>query len=56
MLDYLNLPKTNANIEILKSLDRGEALFQDIYGRSAVVKINPVFVELLDAFRFLHFI
>ena len=50
MLDYLNLPKTNANIEILKSLDRGEALFQDIYGRSAVVKINPVFVELLDAF------
>ena len=50
MLNYLNLPKTNANIETLKALDRGEALFQDIYGRSAVVKINPVFVELLDAF------
>lgn len=50
MLDYLNLPKTHENIEILKRLDRGEALFQDIYGRSAVIRINPVFEELLNAF------
>ena len=50
MLDYLNLPKTYENIEILKRLDRGEALFQDIYGRSAVIRINPVFEELLNAF------
>ncbi|WP_231584214.1 ATP-binding protein [Domibacillus indicus] len=50
MLDYLNLPQTQANIETLKGLNRGEALFQDIYGRSAVVKINPVFKDLLDAF------
>lgn len=50
MLDYLNLPKIPSNIEILKTLDRGEALFQDIYGRSAVIRINPVFVDLLNAF------
>lgn len=50
MLDYLNLPQTPSNIEILKGLSRGEALFQDIYGRTAVVKINPVFKDLLDAF------
>lgn len=50
MLGYLNLPQTNANIEVLKGLNRGEALFQDIYGRSAIIKINPVFRELLDAF------
>lgn len=50
MLDYLNLPKIKSNIEKLKTLDRGECLFQDIYGRSAVIRINPVFIELYDAF------
>src|SRR5699024_10050620 len=43
MLNYLNLPITEENVDTLKNLGRGEALFQDIYGRSAVVKINPVF-------------
>lgn len=50
MLNYLNLPQTRANVETLKNLDRGEALFQDIYGRSAVIRINPIFTELFDAF------
>lgn len=50
MLDYFNLPQTRSNIETIKNLDRGEALFQDIYGRTAVVRINPIFVELFDAF------
>ncbi|MEN1969684.1 ATP-binding protein [Lentibacillus sp. N15] len=50
MLNYLNLPQTRNNIETLKNLDRGEALFQDIYGRSAVIKINPIFTDLFDAF------
>lgn len=50
MLDYLNLPTTQENIETLKRLDRGEALFQDIYGRTSVIRINPVFEELLNAF------
>ena len=49
MLRYLNLPITRNNITTLQHLDRGEALFQDIYGRSAVVKINPIFAELFDA-------
>src|SRR5699024_7261480 len=50
MLNYLNLPITEENVDTLKNLGRGEALFQDIYGRSAVVKINPVFQELFDEF------
>lgn len=50
MLNYFNLPRTRANIESLKNLDRGEALFQDIYGRSAIIKINPIFTELFSAF------
>lgn len=50
MLDYLNLPVTKENVDTLKNLGRGEALFQDIYGRSEIIKINPVFKELFDAF------
>lgn len=50
MLDYFNLPRTENNVETLKNLRRGEALFQDIYGRSAVIRIDPVFRDLLDAF------
>lgn len=50
MLDYLNLPQTTNNIETLKNLGLGEALFQDIFGRSAVVRIDPVFRDLLNAF------
>lgn len=50
MLRYLNLPITQANISALQHLDRGEALFQDIYGRSAIIRINPIFIELFDAF------
>ena len=50
MLNYFNLPQTQENIEILKNLGRGDALFQDIFGRSAVIRVNPLFRELLNAF------
>lgn len=50
MLHYLNLPQTESNIYSLQNLDRGEALFQDIYGRSAIIKVNPIFQDLFDAF------
>src|SRR5690625_827467 len=50
MLRYLNLPQTRGNISSLQQLDRGEALFQDIYGRSAILRVNPIFVDLFDAF------
>lgn len=50
MLDYLNLPVTEVNINKLKNLDRGEALFQDIYGRTSEIYIDPVFKDLLNAF------
>lgn len=50
MLQYLNLPVTDATANTIMRLGRGECLFQDIYGRSAVIRVNPVFIELLDAF------
>ncbi|WP_410991014.1 ATP-binding protein [Bacillus cereus] len=50
MLKYYNLPITEENVRMLRELRRGEALFQDIYGRTAIVDIDPVFEELAHAF------
>ncbi|PEJ23229.1 recombinase RmuC [Bacillus pseudomycoides] len=50
MLKYYNLPVTEENVRMLRELRRGEALFQDIYGRTAIVDIDPVFQELAHAF------
>lgn len=50
MLDFYNLPVTRNNVSTIQNFVRGETLFQDIYGRSAVVEVNTVFGELLKAF------
>lgn len=50
MLEYLNLPNTRNNVEKLRTLPKGECLFQDIYGRTAHIKIDPIFKDLMDAF------
>lgn len=50
LLKYYNLPVTPNNVSILQNLERGECLFQDIYGRSAVISINTIFQDFLDAF------
>lgn len=50
MLEFLHLPKSEGNVNKLRSMTKGKALFQDIYGRTAVIHIDPVFNELLTAF------
>lgn len=50
MLEQLNLPSTKGNIERLRNMPRGKCLFQDIYGRTAVIQIEPIFKDLLEAF------
>mgnify|MGYP000874965882 CR=1 FL=1 len=50
MLEYLNLPQTRANIEKIRSMSKGKCLFQDIYGRTAIVQIDPIFSDLATAF------
>ncbi|MFC2947576.1 ATP-binding protein [Virgibacillus sediminis] len=50
MLNYFNLPQTQENIDILKNLERGDALFQDIFGRSAVIHVDAIFRDLIEAF------
>ncbi|MNW60622.1 hypothetical protein D3C74_386250 [compost metagenome] len=50
MLKFYNLPTTQSNIDYLTGLGRGTALFQDIYGRTAAVRIHPVYKEIEQAF------
>ncbi|MGM9988168.1 MAG: ATP-binding protein [Bacillaceae bacterium] len=50
VLELLNLKNTKYNAEILRELQNGQCLFQDIYGRCGVVKINALFKDLFDAF------
>lgn len=50
MLEFLNLPQTENNINKLRSMTRGKCLFQDIYGRTAVINIDPLFNDILEAF------
>lgn len=50
MLEYYDLPVTQKNITTLKSLPTGHCLFQDAYGRTDILRVNPVFKEILDVF------
>lgn len=50
MLDYYDLPVTTSNITTLKTLPLGHCLFQDAYGRTDILRCNPVFRQVLDSF------
>ena len=50
MLKFLNLPETDTNVQKLRTLEKGHCLFQDIYGRTTTIYIDPVFVEFERAF------
>lgn len=50
MLDYYDLPVTAENITTLKTLPLGHALFQDAYGRVDILRVNPVFKQILSQF------
>lgn len=50
MLKYFNLPVTNDNVRGLRNLKKGTCFFQDIYGRTAKIYINPLFAQVMDAF------
>lgn len=48
--NYFDIPATEGNMEIIKSLHNGQALMKDIYGRVGVVNIQVFFKDLYDAF------
>ena len=50
-LEFFGLDSEDENNQkLLRDLENGQCLMQDLYGRVGVVQIHPVFVELLHAF------
>lgn len=49
-LSYFGLEHTQQNIDMIKNLDNGQCLMQDIYGRIGLVYIDVVFQHLFDCF------
>lgn len=50
VLDFLDLEKTEDNIETVKGLGNGECLFQDLDGRVGKLKFDAVYSHLIKAF------
>lgn len=49
-LAYFGLEPTQENIDIIKNLESGQCLMQDIHGRVGVVQVDVVFQHLFDCF------
>ncbi|QQZ64673.1 ATP-binding protein (plasmid) [Paenibacillus sonchi] len=49
-LQYFGLEATQENIDLIKNLENGQCLMQDIYGRVGLVQIDVVFQHLFDCF------
>lgn len=49
-LEYLGLEVTEENMNVIKGLENGISLFQDLDGRTGVVAIDAVFEEYINAF------
>ncbi|MFS0728379.1 ATP-binding protein [Paenibacillus sp. 1P07SE] len=50
VLKLFNLRDTEYNRTIISELENGHCLMQDIYGRSGVIKFDPLFADLDKAF------
>lgn len=50
MLETFNIEVSEENVQTLMNLGQGECLFQDIYGRTDVMKVNLLFKQVFDAF------
>lgn len=47
VLDFYSLEHSKENIEVIKNLDNGVTLFQDLEGRTGVVAVDAVFEEYI---------
>ena len=50
VLDFLDLEITDDNVEMVKNLENGACLFQDLDGRVGILKFEAVYGHLLKAF------
>ena len=51
MCEYLKIDVSEENIETILGLDNGECLFRDLDGRVGVIKFDPVFQDIIEAFN-----
>ncbi|GKS12974.1 ATP/GTP-binding protein [Paenibacillus chitinolyticus] len=49
-LSYFGLEHTKENMNLIKNLENGQCLMQDIYGRVGVLTVDVVFQHLFDCF------
>ncbi|CAM4048246.1 ATP-binding protein [Paenibacillus alkaliterrae] len=49
-LSYFGLEHTQENMDMVKNLENGQCLMQDIYGRIGVLTVDVVFQHLFDCF------
>ncbi|WP_336775149.1 ATP-binding protein [Paenibacillus sp. MMO-58] len=49
-LSYFGLEHTQDNMDMVKNLENGQCLMQDIYGRVGVLTVDVVFQHLFDCF------
>lgn len=49
-LSYFGMEHTQENMDLIKNLDNGCCLMQDIYGRTGVLSVDVVFQHLHDCF------
>ncbi|MGO4695544.1 ATP-binding protein [Paenibacillus sp. 2TAB26] len=49
-LSYFGLEHTQENMDMIKNLENGQCLMQDIYGRVGVLTVDVVFQHLFDCF------
>ena len=50
MLEYIGLEVTEQNVELIRNLENGECLFQDLYRRVGVLRFDAVFRDIADLF------
>ena len=51
-LSYFGLESTQENIDLIRNLQNGQCLMQDIYGRVGVLSVDVVFQHLFECFRY----
>lgn len=49
--EYLKIDVSEENIKAILKLENGECLFSDLDGSVGLIKFNPFFQEIIDAFN-----
>ena len=51
MLEFMNKSVTEENIKMLMELKNGQAVFQDLDGRTGVIQFDAIFEQFIECFN-----